>query len=122
MTQNSAARTAIIITGMHRSGTSLTASLLQSAGVKIGDRLMGKGTGNSQGHFEDLDFVEFHQQVLESQGLNIAGWTEDNCILVPARYRPEGSRFTHHTSSSHYLGLERSSHHSISRFLVAVGR
>ena len=77
----------IIITGMHRSGTSLTTSLLQSAGVQIGDRLMGQGTGNTQGHFEDLDFVEFHQQVLASQGLDIAGWTTENKIAVPAKYR-----------------------------------
>ena len=79
----------IIITGMHRSGTSLTASLLQSAGVKIGDRLMGSGTGNSQGHFEDLDFVEFHQQVLADRDLNIAGWTEERRISVPPKYRQQ---------------------------------
>ena len=78
---------AIIITGMHRSGTSFTASLLQSAGVDIGDRLMGRSSGNTQGHFEDLDFVEFHQQVLEAQSLNIAGWTEANRVDVPRKYR-----------------------------------
>ena len=76
----------LIITGMHRSGTSLTASLLQSAGVNIGNRLMGKNTGNSKGHFEDLDFVEFHQQVLESQDINPAGWTEQKQIKVQRQH------------------------------------
>ncbi|MEL6495170.1 MAG: glycosyltransferase [Cyanobacteria bacterium J06623_7] len=76
----------LIITGMHRSGTSLTASLLQSAGVNIGDRLMGKDTGNDKGHFEDLDFVQFHQQVLESQDINPAGWTEQRQIKVQRQY------------------------------------
>ena len=83
------AQSVVIIVGMHRSGTSLTASLLQSAGVEIGDRLMGSGTGNSQGHFEDLDFVEFHQQVLADLDLNIAGWTEDNRISVPSKFRQQ---------------------------------
>ncbi|MEM7761479.1 MAG: sulfotransferase, partial [Cyanobacteria bacterium P01_A01_bin.40] len=79
-------QTVMIMTGMHRSGTSLTASLLQSAGVNIGDRLMGEDTGNAKGHFEDLDFVEFHQNVLQSQGISVAGWTEQNQIQVQPQY------------------------------------
>ena len=76
----------IVIIGMHRSGTSLTTSLLENAGVDIGDRLMGADTGNSKGHFEDLDFVEFHQNVLQSQGISVAGWTEHNSIEVQPQY------------------------------------
>ena len=76
----------IILTGMHRSGTSLTASLLQSAGINFGDRLMGEDLGNAKGHFEDLDFVEFHQNVLQSQGISVAGWTEQNKIQVQPQY------------------------------------
>ncbi|MEM8832482.1 MAG: glycosyltransferase [Cyanobacteria bacterium P01_G01_bin.19] len=76
----------IVLTGMHRSGTSLTASILQSAGVDLGDRLMGVDRGNPKGHFEDLDFVEFHQNVLQSQGVSVAGWTELNSIEVQQQY------------------------------------
>ena len=76
----------IVITGMHRSGTSLFASLLESAGVDIGDRLMDANLGNSKGHFEDLDFVEFHQNVLQSQGISVAGWTEHDSIEVQQQY------------------------------------
>ena len=76
----------IILTGMHRCGTSLTASLLQSAGINFGDRLMGEGVGNAKGHFEDLDFVEFHQNVLQSQGISVAGWTEQSKIQVQQQY------------------------------------
>ena len=76
----------IVMTGMHRSGTSLTASLLQSAGVDLGDRLMGEDRGNSKGHFEDIDFVEFHQNVLQSQGISVAGWTEQNKVRVQQQY------------------------------------
>jgi GT2 family glycosyltransferase len=79
----------LILTGMHRSGTSLTASLLQSAGVDLGKRLMGSefGEGNPKGHYEDLDFVEFHQNVLQSQGVSIAGWTKEGSIKVQEQYR-----------------------------------
>ncbi len=76
----------IIIAGMHRSGTSLVASLLQSAGINIGQRLMGKGEDNKKGHFEDLDFVEFHEKVLRSQGISAEGWTLEKNIQVQQQY------------------------------------
>jgi hypothetical protein len=66
---------ALCITGMGRSGTSLVSSLLQSGGLNIGKRLMGAGTGNVKGHFEDLDFYEFHVEVFESQGIHSSGFT-----------------------------------------------
>jgi len=76
----------LVITGMHRSGTSLVASLLQSAGVDIGKRLMGGGETNLKGHFEDLDFVEFHESVLRSQGISTEGWTLERSIQVQEQY------------------------------------
>ncbi len=76
----------LIVTGMHRSGTSLTASLLQSAGLDIGERLMGGAFSNVKGHFENLDFVEFHERILDSQGLSKAGWTLENDISVSEEY------------------------------------
>ena len=66
---------ALCITGMGRSGTSLVSSMLQSAGLDIGQRLLGAGTGNIKGHFEDLDFYEFHVAVLESQEIHPSGFT-----------------------------------------------
>ncbi|MEM8720128.1 MAG: sulfotransferase [Cyanobacteria bacterium P01_G01_bin.39] len=65
----------LVIAGMHRSGTSLATSLLQSSGVFIGDRLMEKGTGNLKGHFEDWDFVDLHRDCLTAQAVNREGWT-----------------------------------------------
>ncbi len=58
----------LIITGMHRSGTSLLASLLQRAGINIGSRLLGASRGNLRGHFEDADFYEFQDQALRDRG------------------------------------------------------
>jgi len=64
----------LIIAGMHRSGTSLAASLLESAGLDVGERLMEGNWSNPRGHFEDLDFVEWHKGALESLGLHPDGW------------------------------------------------
>lgn len=53
----------LCITGMHRSGTSLTASWVQECGLQIHNgRLMGAGVGNKLGHFEDVDFVKLHSK------------------------------------------------------------
>jgi len=64
----------LVLAGMHRSGTSLAASLLESAGLDIGQRLMEGNWSNPRGHFEDLDFVDFHKEVLEELGLHRDGW------------------------------------------------
>ncbi len=72
----------LIITGMHRSGTSLTASLLQSAGLDIGSRLVEASEGNIKGHFEDADFVQLHEKILDSQGITKEGWTLEKNIQV----------------------------------------
>src|SRR6516162_3589755 len=73
---------ALCITGMGRSGTSVVSSMLQKGGLDIGQRLLGAGTGNIKGHFEDLDFYEFHIGVLESQGIHPSGFTVQPEILV----------------------------------------
>jgi hypothetical protein len=55
----------VVVTGMHRSGTSLLASLVREAGVDMGADLVPAGKGNRRGHFEDVDFVRFHERCLE---------------------------------------------------------
>ena len=79
-------QTVVVITGMHRSGTSLTTSLLQSSGVFIGDRLMAGGTGNTRGHFEDWDFVDLHRASLTAQSVNREGWTTQTDFTFSGKY------------------------------------
>ena len=74
---------AIAISGMHRSGTSLTASLVAAAGIHLGDELMAAGAGNPRGHFEDLDFYHLHQRILAANGLSMEGFTCQASIAVP---------------------------------------
>ncbi len=67
----------IIVTGMHRSGTSLVSNLLGDAGVDMGP---GKRTGKK--YFEDHAFVDLHRKMLdvclprEVPGMADWGWTE----------------------------------------------
>jgi SAM-dependent methyltransferase len=61
----------IVITGMHRSGTSLVASLLKQAGINMGERLVPPGRGNPRGFFEDADFCEFHHRLLRTRKRSI---------------------------------------------------
>ena len=79
-------RSVLVITGMHRSGTSLTTSLIESAGIFIGDRLMGAGIGNTKGHFEDWDFVDLHRQCLTAQKVSREGWTRQSNFTFSPEY------------------------------------
>ncbi|MFM1904341.1 MAG: hypothetical protein RLZZ440_2241, partial [Planctomycetota bacterium] len=80
---------ALVIGGMHRSTTSLAASILAAAGIHLGDDLMGAGTGNEAGHFEDNDFYLLHQRILAANGLSLEGFTCAERIDVPPTARNE---------------------------------
>lgn len=58
----------VVVTGMHRSGTSLVASVLQRAGAHMGERLLEADRRNPRGFFEDVDFYGFHQQAFADRG------------------------------------------------------
>jgi GT2 family glycosyltransferase len=71
----------LIVTGMHRSGTSFVASLLAAWNVRMGDRLLPADGGNPAGYFEDLDFLELNRRILNActpagDGHPDWGWTE----------------------------------------------
>lgn len=80
---------ALIVTGMHRSGTSLTASILMSAGVDMGDRLLSADSDNPRGHFEDIEVLLFHQRVLAANGMSADGFVAQGEPEVPALMRAE---------------------------------
>lgn len=72
----------LIITGMHRSGTSLTASFLAALGIHLGERFVPANPTNPLGYFEDVAFVELQARILEAatrdddRGHRDWGWTE----------------------------------------------
>ncbi len=70
----------LVISGMHRSGTSLLAALAAAADVDMGGEMVSGGRGNRRGHFEDAEFVRFHEGCLERRG---AGPLAPPCEGVP---------------------------------------
>jgi hypothetical protein len=63
----------IVITGMHRSGTSLLAQWLYKCGLHLGDDLLGASIGNKEGHYEDMDFLKFHEGLFIKRKLHFSG-------------------------------------------------
>ena len=66
---------------MHRSGTSYLTSVLQAAGVRVGERLLAADGNNPRGYFEDADFYDLHLRMVhactrDEPGFRDWGWTE----------------------------------------------
>jgi hypothetical protein len=59
--------TAVIVLGMHRSGTSLVASTLDALGVHMGDHLLMAGK-SGKAHYEDWDFINLNTDILKAAG------------------------------------------------------
>ena len=57
---------AIVVLGMHRSGTSLLAKALEVLGYNFPDNLMQPNEDNPSGFWEDIDIVEFNESLLKS--------------------------------------------------------
>ncbi len=71
---------------MHRSGTSLATALLQSSGLHIGRKLVEGNQYNLKGYYENVDFINFHQGILQSQEIVSEGWTLQENIEVEEQY------------------------------------
>ena len=70
-------RTAVVILGMHRSGTSAVAGLLSQLGIDFGEHLMPPGYDNELGYWEHLDIVQLHDRLLESLGRS---WDDERAL------------------------------------------
>lgn len=92
----------LVITGMHRSGTSLITQWLKRCGLFVGDRLLPAGIGNTEGHFEDSDFLELHESFLLSRRCPISGFVD----------RPIGQLTASEKHSARELINLKSSHHN----------
>jgi glycosyltransferase involved in cell wall biosynthesis len=69
-------RRAIIVLGMHRSGTSALAGVLGLLGARLPARLMPTRPDNPKGHFEPGHIVAIHDRILASAGTTWSGWEE----------------------------------------------
>lgn len=64
-------RTCLLIVGMHRSGTSVFADLIQNNGFFLGKDLLKGDIENVRGYFENEHIYHFNERVLRSKG---ASW------------------------------------------------
>ncbi|MBF7731742.1 sulfotransferase family protein [Pseudomonas sp. N040] len=57
---------AVLVLGMHRSGTSVLANGLATLGVELGERLMPPSPDNPKGYFENIEVVAFNERLLST--------------------------------------------------------
>ncbi|HEV3460088.1 MAG TPA: glycosyltransferase [Thermoanaerobaculia bacterium] len=66
----------LVVTGMHRSGTSLLASFLRAAGINLGETFYPADGANPLGYFEDLEFLELQREMMLACTLDESGWRD----------------------------------------------
>lgn len=66
-------KTAIIVLGMHRSGTSALARTLSFLGPRLPDDLVGPNEGNPEGHWEPKAIVALNDRMLAEAGSDVYG-------------------------------------------------
>ena len=83
----------ILVTGMHRSGTSAVTQALAKLGCPLGpeSELMTASASNSDGHFEALPVVEINDQVLALMGSSWAAPTHARNASAALAAGPMGS-------------------------------
>lgn len=76
-------RSALLVLGMHRSGTSATTRVLNLLGADLGENLMGPGYSNDHGFWEHMEAFQINDRLLRSLGMTWndprrmpAGWEE----------------------------------------------
>jgi hypothetical protein len=81
-------KTALIVIGMHRSGTSATTGALQCLGVQLGKKLYAGHVGiNAKGYFEHSGIADTNEEALLALGsgwddvlLKEDGWWNEDCL------------------------------------------
>lgn len=71
-------RQALLVLGMHRSGTSMCSGLLSKLGAASPKTLMKANERNPKGYYESSAFMAFHDKILASAGSDWADWTRFN--------------------------------------------
>jgi hypothetical protein len=77
----------LIIAGMHRSGTSLVTHWLSECGLQLGENFLPAGIGNVDGHYEDIEFLKLHEEILNDNHLPATGLTDEHNIDVSVYHR-----------------------------------
>jgi GT2 family glycosyltransferase/glycosyltransferase involved in cell wall biosynthesis len=95
----------LLVLGMHRSGTSALARVLDLCGADIGARITDRSAGNETGHWEDAFAVEAHEQLLAAYG---AKW--DTPLCLPSDWDAGEPARAAEARVAAYLAGDRASH------------
>lgn len=57
-----------VVLAMHRTRSSMVAEMLDKMGIHMGDELLGGGTYNPWGQWEDVHFYQLHREILHQAG------------------------------------------------------
>ena len=85
-------RTALLVLGMHRSGTSALTRMLSLLGAALPEHVVGAMRGNEAGHWEPERLVNLHDEMLTEAGSRWDDWRR----FEPAALGPE--RLEHYKS------------------------
>jgi hypothetical protein len=89
-------KNAIIVLGMHRSGTSALTRVISLLGAELPKRVLGAHESNERGHWEPDVLVAFHDRMLAELGSRWDDWRSWDSFRVGddalARYRTEIQR------------------------------
>jgi GT2 family glycosyltransferase len=77
-TSGLAGSTALVVLGMHRSGTSALTGMLHRLGVVLGEHLMPATQDNPRGYWEHADIVKVHERLMAA-----LGWGWDDIRSLP---------------------------------------
>lgn len=79
-------RTAVVVLGTHRSGTSALARVVSLLGAALPEHLLGANPTNPAGHWEPLRVMELHERMLLEAGSRWDDWRRfDPAALEPQR-------------------------------------
>ncbi|MDD5521717.1 MAG: glycoside hydrolase family 99-like domain-containing protein [Kiritimatiellae bacterium] len=103
--------TAIIILGMHRSGTSALTGCLTHLGIPLGEPLVPRNFDNPRGFFELQDVVDLNERLFQHLGRSHltpgplpTDWQDDSEVFT---FQQEAERLlTHHFANHHLFGLK----------------
>ncbi|MBK8118750.1 MAG: sulfotransferase [Sulfuritalea sp.] len=99
----------IVVLGMHRSGTSVFAGVLQHLGVHFGDEQFGPNSWNERGYFEDRRIVELHERIFSAMGRrwnSIAPITQEELEKVQHLHREGVELLRTMSAGNTYMGIK----------------
>ncbi|WP_414462578.1 sulfotransferase family protein [Hyphomicrobium sp. DY-1] len=82
-------RVCILVLGMHRSGTSALTRVLNIAGAKLPNCLIGAGVGNELGHWEPARLASYHDELLQELNSHWSDWRTIDWGTLPLSRRQQ---------------------------------